>query len=343
MDEDTQKALELALISLDKQFGKGSVIRLGSNNVAPWPTLSTSSPSLDAALGIGGLPRGRIVEVYGPHGSSKSTLCLSVVSRAQEQNLTCAYIDVEHALDPVYMAALGVNLDELLLAQPSCGEEALEVLDRLIGTGAMGVVVVDSVAALTPRAELDGSMDDSQMGLQARMMGKALRKITAKASDHKTLVIFTNQIREKMSPYGAPEVTPGGRALPFYASVRIDLRKKEDLKSKTDGSCYGIRVKAKIPKNRMAAPLKTAEFDVIYGKGIDTVGGIIDHAVYRGALKVGGGGWLKWAHDDSTAARSREAAIELYITDPSFAAQLHLTVEGSAANVDFETGEVMSD
>jgi recombination protein RecA len=340
MEEDAQKALDLAIATLDKQFGKGSVIRLGSTEVAPWPALSSGSPSLDSALGIGGFPRGRIVEVFGPLGSSKSTLCLSVVAKAQEQNLTCGYIDVEHALDPMYMKALGVNVDELLISQPSCGEEALEILDRLVGTGAMGVIVVDSVAALTPRAELEGTMEDQQMGLQARMMGKALRKVVAKASDHKTLVIFTNQIRNKMSPYGNPETTPGGMALGFFSSVRIDLRKKEDLKSKADGSCYGIRVKAKVQKNKLAAPLKSAEFDVIYGKGIDTVGGIIDHAVYRGALKVVGSGWIKWAHNDETVARSREAVAQMYVTDPAFAAELHLAVE---RHVDYESGEVISD
>lgn len=338
VNEETSKALELALVHLDKQFGKGTVMRLGSDNVEPWPALSSGSLSLDAILGIGGFPRGRIVEIFGPMGSAKSTLCLSVVAKAQEQNILCAYIDVEHSLDPNYMTALGVNMDELLLSQPSYGEEALEVLDTLIGTGAVGVVVIDSIAALTPKAELEGTMEEQQMGLQARMMSKALRKITAKASENKVCVIFTNQIREKMTPYGNPETTPGGRGMGFYSSVRLDLRKKEDLKAKADGAIIGIKVQAKIVKNKMAPPLKICTFDVIYGKGIDTIGGHIDYAIHRGILKVAGAGWIKWADSDETVARSREGAVELYITDPTFAAQLLLAEERPA--VDVETGEI---
>lgn len=338
MNDEKKKALELALAHLDKQFGKGTVMRLGAENVAPWPAISTGSPSVDSALGIGGFPQGRIIEIFGPMGAAKSTLCLSTVAEAQEKGITCAYIDIEHALDPNYMMALGVNVDELLISQPSYGEEALEVLDRLIGTGAVGLIVVDSVAALTPKAEIDGTMEDQQMGLQARLMSKALRKITAKASENKVCVIFTNQIREKMTPYGNPETTPGGRALGFYASVRVDLRKKEDIKAKADGSAVGIKVQAKIVKNKMAPPLKICMFDVIYGKGIDTTGGAIDMAIHLGILKVATGGWIKWGDTDETAARSREAAIELYVTDPTFAAQIHLAQE--RPDVVRETGEI---
>lgn len=328
MNDDQQKSLALALAHLEKQFGKGTVIRLGSDNIEPWPAIPTSSGSLNLALGIGGLPLGRIVEIYGPLGAAKSTVCLSTVANAQKAGLTCAYIDAEHALDPVYMNALGVNLDELLLAQPSYGEEALEVMDKLIGTGAIGLIVIDSVAALTPKAEIDGTMEEQQMGLQARMMGKALRKVVAKASENRTLVIFTNQIREKMTPYGNPETTPGGRALGFYASVRIDLRKKEDLKGKADGAYVGIKVKAKIVKNRLAPPLKLCEFDVIYGKGIDSFGDIVDTAIHRGVLTVGGGGWVKWSESDETVARSREATIEMLQHDAAFAVKLQNAVHG---------------
>jgi recombination protein RecA len=328
MNNDQQKALELALAHLEKQFGKGTVMRLGADNVEPWPSISTGSLSLDTALGIGGLPIGRIVEIYGPMGAAKSTVCLSTVARAQAMGMTCAYIDAEHALDPVYMMALGVNVDELLFAQPSYGEEALEVLDRLIGTGAVGMIVVDSVAALTPKAELDGSMEDNFMGLQARLMGKGLRKITAKAAENKCLIAFTNQIREKMVPYGNPETTPGGRALGFYASVRIDLRKKEDLKGKVDGAFVGIKVKAKIVKNKLAPPLKLCEFDVMYGRGIDSVGDVVNHAIHQGVLTVGSTGWVKWAESDETVARSREAAVELLQVDDDFATRLQMAVNG---------------
>lgn len=330
MNEDQEKSLELALAHLEKQFGKGAVMRLGSDSVEPWPAFSTGSISLNTALGIGGLPRGRIVEIFGPMGSSKSTVCLSTVALAQKEGLTCAYIDAEHALDPVYMQALGVNLDELLLAQPSNGEEALEIVDMLIGTGAIAVIVVDSVAALTPRAEIEGTMEDQQMGLQARLMAKGLRKITARASENKTLVIFTNQIREKMSPYGNPEVTPGGRSLGFYASVRIELRKKAgkegDLKARLDGAFTGIRVTAKIVKNKLAPPLKLTEFDVIYGQGIDSIGDLVDHAIHLGVLKQSSG-WVKWMESDETVARSREAAIELLKQDPVFASKLEAAMQ----------------
>jgi recombination protein RecA len=309
--EDQDRALELTIAHLNKQFGKGSVIRLGSDEIEPWPAIPTGSPTLDVALGIGGLPRGRIVELWGPNGSGKSTVCLSIVVQAQRLGLRCAYADVEFALDPVYMKALGVDLDELLFSQPSNAEEALDIVDALIGTQAVGVIIVDSVAALTPKAEIEGSMSDNQMGLQARIMGKALRKITARAAESKTLVIFVNQVREKVGiVYGNPTVQPGGRALGFYASTRIELSKKEDLKSKETGEVTGIRVKAKIVKNKLAPPLRIAELDILYGEGIDAFGGLLDLALLHGVLNPVGAGYIKWAGTGEVFARSRSSAIQ---------------------------------
>ena len=273
---EDSKSLELAIAQLDRQFGPGAVIKLGSSNIEPWSSVSTGAPTLDKILGIGGLPKGRVVEIYGPESSGKSTIALSTVAKAQQQGLRCAYVDAEHALDPVYMAALGVDLDELLLAQPDYGEQALEIADKLIRTGEIGVVVIDSVAALVPKAELEGDMESNQMGLQARMMAKGLRKIVGLANEHKTLVIFINQIRMKIGiMFGNPETTPGGKALPYAASVRIDIRKKEDIKDKS-GESIGIKVKAKVIKNKMAPPLKVTEFDIYYGKGVDNFGCLLD-------------------------------------------------------------------
>lgn len=273
---EESKSLELAIAQLERQFGIGAVMKLGAHTSSPWPSVSTGAPTLDKILGIGGLPLGRVVEIYGPESSGKSTIALSTVAQAQKQGLRCAYIDAEHALDPGYMTALGVDLDELLLAQPDYGEQALEIVDKLIRTGEVGVIVIDSVAALVPKAELEGDMEANQMGLQARMMSKALRKIVALANEHKTLVIFINQLRMKIGiMFGNPETTPGGRALPYAASVRIDIRKKEDIKDKA-GDSIGIKVKVKIIKNKMAPPLKVTEFDIYYGKGVDMYGSLLD-------------------------------------------------------------------
>lgn len=318
------RALELAIAQLDKQFGKGSVMRLGTEEIDPWPAISTGAMSLDVALGIGGLPRGRIVEIFGMESSGKSTICLSVMAQAQMMGELAAYIDVEHALDPNYAKALGVNLDELLLSQPSCAEEALEILLTLVGTGSLGIVVVDSVAALTPRAELEGDMDSQQMGLQARLMGKAMRKLVARASETKTLVIFTNQIRQKIGlVFGNPETTPGGMALKFYSSVRIDLRKKEDLKDKEDGSVKGVKVKAKVVKNKMAPPLRVTEFDIVYAKGVNTLGCIVDLAIESGVLRKGGA-WLSWGED--TFAQGRDKAIDVLTSDLVLAGKMKAEV-----------------
>jgi recombination protein RecA len=300
------KSLELAIAQLEKQFGTGSVMRLGNDVTEVWPAISSGSLSLDNILGIGGFPLGRVVEIYGPESSGKSTIALSVVAEAQKKNLKCAYIDAEHALDPVYMSALGINLDDLLLAQPSYGEEALEIADKLIRTGEIGVVVIDSVASLIPKAELEGDMESAQMGLQARMMAKAMRKLVSLANQHKTLIIFINQLRNKIGVmFGNPETTPGGFALRFAASVRIDIRKKEDLKDKT-GESIGIKVRAKVIKNKMAPPMKLAEFDILYGKGVDQYGCVFDVAVQKGVITQRGA-WVYY--NDESFSQGREMAV----------------------------------
>ena len=324
---EESKVLDMAIALLDKQFGVGTVMKLGNVKAQTWPAISTGAPTLDKILGIGGLPRGRIVEIYGPESSGKSTISLSLVAQAQKMGLRCAYIDAEHALDPSYMMDLGINLDELLLAQPNYGEEALEIVDKLVKTGEVGLIIVDSVAALVPKAELEGEMDANQMGLQARMMAKALRKITALANDNKTLIIFINQIRMKIGiMFGNPETTPGGRALPYAASVRIDLRKKEDIKNK-EGDSIGIRVKAKVIKNKMAPPLKIAEFDIFYGKGIDQYGSILDLALSIGIFAQKGA-WIFL--DGENFAQGRENAIIKLKDDQKLFQQLKLRVENES-------------
>jgi len=307
MSENESKTLELAIAQLERQFGNGSVMRLGNKKSESWPSVSTGALPLDSILGIGGLPLGRVVEIYGPESSGKSTIALSVVAEAQTKGIKCAYIDAEHALDPVYMSALGVDLDELLLAQPSYGEEALEIVDKLIRTGEIGVVVVDSVASLIPKAELEGDMESAQMGLQARMMAKAMRKLVSLANENKTLIIFINQLRNKIGVmFGNPETTPGGMALRYAASVRLDVRKKEDLKDRA-GDSMGIRIKAKVIKNKMAPPLKVTEFDILYGKGIDKHGCILDAGMQAGIFTQKGA-WVYYK--DENFAQGRDNAIE---------------------------------
>lgn len=303
---DESKQLELAIAQIEKQFGAGSVMRLGSSDFEPWPAVPTGAMSLDRILGIGGLPRGRVVEIYGPESSGKSTLALSVVAQAQKLGLRCAYIDAEHALDPVYMQALGVDLDELLLAQPDYGEQGLEIVDKLIRTGEIGVIVVDSVASLIPKAELEGEMESAQMGLQARMMAKAMRKLVGLANQHKTLIIFINQLRSKIGiMFGNPETTPGGMALKYACSVRIDIRKKEDIKDKA-GNAVGIVSKVKIIKNKMAPPMKITEFSIIYGTGIDQYGCVLDVAIADG-LFTQKGAWIYYGGE--LFAQGRENAL----------------------------------
>jgi recombination protein RecA len=303
---EDSKQLELAIAQIEKQFGSGSVMRLGTSEINSWPAVPTGAMSLDEILGIGGLPRGRIVEIYGPESSGKSTLALSVVAQAQKMGLKCLYVDAEHALDPVYMQAVGIDLDDLLLAQPDHGEEALEIVSKLLSTGGIGVVVVDSVASLIPKAELEGEMESQQMGLQARMMAKAMRKLAGPASQHKTLIIFINQIRNKIGiMFGNPETTPGGFALKYAASVRIDIRKKEDIKDK-QGNAVGVTSKVKIIKNKMAPPMKITEFDILYGKGIDEYGCVLDVAINKG-LFTQKGAWIYY-HGD-LFAQGRENAL----------------------------------
>src|SRR3981081_713114 len=292
---DRDKALELALAQIDKQYGKGSVMRLGDETRAPVEVIPTGSIALDIALGIGGLPRGRVVEIYGPESSGKTTVALHAVANAQRAGGIAAFIDAEHALDPEYAKALGVDTDALLVSQPDTGEQALEIVDMLVRSGALDIVIIDSVAALVPKAEIEGEMGDSHVGLQARLMSQALRKITGALSQTKTTAVFINQLREKVGVmFGSPETTTGGKALKFYASVRLDIRRIETLKDGTEA--VGNRTRVKVVKNKMSPPFKTAEFDILYGIGISKEGSLIDLGVEQGIVRKAGA-WYTYEGD----------------------------------------------
>ncbi len=315
---ERDKALEMALGQIDKQFGKGSVMRMGDKTHMGIESIPTGAMALDLALGVGGLPRGRVVEIYGPESSGKSTLAMHVVAEAQRNGGICAYVDAEHAMDPVYAAAIGVNVDELLISQPDTGEQALEIADMLIRSGALDVLVIDSVAALTPRAEIEGDMGDSHMGLQARLMSQALRKITATLNRSNTVAIFINQLREKIGVmFGSPETTPGGKALKFYSSVRLDIRRIESIK---DGAeVVGNRVRVKVVKNKCASPFKQAEFDIQFGRGISREGSVLDIAVDLGIAKKSGA-W--YTYEGEQLGQGRENAKQFLLEHPEVMVEL---------------------
>jgi recombination protein RecA len=320
---DRERALETALAQIERQFGKGSVMRLGDETRAPIEVIPTGSIALDIALGVGGLPRGRVVEVYGPESSGKTTLTLHAVANAQKAGGIVAFIDAEHALDPDYAKKLGVDTDALLVSQPDTGEQALEITDMLIRSGAVDLIVIDSVAALVPRAEIEGEMGDSHVGLQARLMSQALRKITGALSQSKTTAIFINQLREKVGVmFGSPETTTGGRALKFYASVRLDIRRIETLKDGTEA--VGNRTRVKVVKNKVASPFKQAEFDIIYGQGISREGGLIDMGVEQGFVRKAGA-WYTYEGDQ--LGQGKENARNFLRDNPELADEIETKIK----------------
>jgi recombination protein RecA len=341
---DREKALDTALAQIDRQFGKGSVMRLGSDDRAPVEVIPTGSIALDVALGIGGLPRGRIIEVYGPESSGKTTVALHAIANAQRNGGIAAFIDAEHALDPEYAKALGVDTDALLVSQPDTGEQALEIADMLIRSGSIDIIVIDSVAALVPRAEIEGEMGDSHVGLQARLMSQALRKLTGALNNTGTTMIFINQLREKIGVFfGSPETTAGGKALKFYASVRLDIRRIETLKDGVDA--VGNRTRVKVVKNKMAAPFKQAEFDIIYGVGISREGSLIDFGVEKEIVKKSGA-W--YTYEGEQLGQGKENARKYLLENGSVAdeieqkikAKLGIGVPRAVADLPADSGEV---
>ncbi|MFK8250917.1 recombinase RecA [Ancylobacter terrae] len=324
---DKAKALDAALAQIERHFGKGSIMRLGkSDKVMEIETVSTGSLGLDIALGIGGLPRGRIVEIFGPESSGKTTLALHTIAEAQKKGGVCAFVDAEHALDPIYARKLGVDLDSLLISQPDAGEQALEIADTLVRSGAVDVLVIDSVAALTPRAELDGEMGDSQPGMQARLMSQALRKLTASISKSNTMVIFINQIRMKIGVmYGSPETTTGGNALKFYASVRLDIRRIGSIKERDE--IVGNQTRVKVVKNKLAPPFKQVEFDIMYGEGVSKMGELIDLGIKAGVVEKSGA-WF--SYDSQRLGQGRENAKSFLRQNPDAAARIEATIRQNA-------------
>ena len=319
---EREKALEVAMSQVEKQFGKGSIMRMGDTTHMAIASIPTGALSLDLALGIGGLPRGRVVEVYGPESSGKSTLAMHVVAEAQRNGGICAYIDAEHAMDPIYAKAIGVNVDDLLISQPDTGEQALEIADMLIRSGALDVLVVDSVAALTPRAEIEGEMGDSHVGLQARLMSQALRKLTGTLHKSDTIALFINQLREKIGVmFGSPETTPGGRALKFYSSVRLDIRRIESIKDGVE--VIGNRTRVKVVKNKCSAPFRQAEFDIMYAKGISREGSVIDVGVDMGIVKKSGA-W--YTYEGEQLGQGRENAKAFLIENPELMVTIYARI-----------------
>jgi len=319
---ERDKALDMALSQIERQFGKGAIMKMGEVANRKVDVISTGALSLDLALGIGGVPRGRIVELYGPESSGKTSLALHIVAEAQRNGGIAAFIDAEHALDPIYAKAIGVDVDELLISQPDTGEQALEIADMLIRSGALDVLVIDSVAALVPRAEIEGEMGDTHVGLQARLMSQALRKLAGNLSKSRTTAVFINQLREKIGVmFGSPEVTPGGRALKFYSTVRLDIRRIETIKDGVDS--VGNRVKVKVAKNKMAPPFRLAEFDIMFGQGISREGSLLDVAVDHGVVKKSGA-WFTF--DDDQLGQGRENAKRFLRENPEVAMQLQAKV-----------------
>ncbi|MGZ8311798.1 MAG: recombinase RecA [Allosphingosinicella sp.] len=329
MDSDKQKALDAALAQIDRAFGKGSAMRLGSREAIEIETISTGSLGLDIALGIGGLPRGRVVEIYGPESSGKTTLALHAVAEAQKAGGVAAFVDAEHALDPIYARKLGVDIDNLIVSQPDTGEQALEITDTLVRSNAIDILVIDSVAALVPRAEIEGEMGDSHVGLQARLMSQSLRKLTGSISKSKCLVIFINQLRMKIGVmYGNPETTTGGNALKFYASVRLDIRRTGQIKDRDD--ITGNTTRVKVVKNKLAPPFKQVEFDIMYGEGVSKLGEILDLGVKAGLVEKSGA-WF--SYDSIRIGQGRENAKTFLKENPEIAARIERSIRGKTDEV----------
>ena len=326
--EDKKKALEQAIAQIEKQFGKGSIMKMSENVVQKVDVIPTGCITLDNALGIGGVPRGRIVEIYGPESSGKTTVALHIVAEAQKMGGTAAFIDAEHALDPVYASNIGVDMDELYISQPDTGEQALDICENLVKSGAVDIIIIDSVAALTPKAEIDGEMGDSFIGLQARLMSQALRKLTPIVNKTKTCVVFINQLREKVGViFGSPETTPGGKALKFYSSIRLDVRKADTIK---DGNDFiGNKTRVKVVKNKLASPFKTAEFDLMYGKGISKEGCLIDVAVEQGIIEKSGS-WFSYNGDK--IGQGKENVKVLLSNNPELFAEIENKVKENFKN-----------